>query len=985
MRVSLQRAPALLLIAVLAIPASAPAQNPASVGGPAGQSWAAPKQDPRRAKQLLEHGVRAEAAGHSEEALTAYDEAARLDPRNAAALERGALLRSRLVRQRMDEAERLALVGEPARAVEELRDALRLDPGNAPVAERLLQLSAMVRAAPRSSRDADAESAKLPQLEPQGGKHGFDLRGDTRSIYEQVAQAFGLKTIFDPDLPVRNVQLRVGEVDFATAVAVINAETATFIRTVDEHTFLVAADTAAKRKEYQQVVEETIALPDSVSPEEMTELLRVLRDITGMNHVKLDTRGRTFSIRDTPQNVALGRKLIQQIEQARGELMLDIELLEVDRTAAQQLGITPPTSSQVFTLSTQDVRSLQQATSVETLLGILQRILGARGLQGLLTTGGGGLGLPPVVAFGGGVTTFFATMPGAAAQFSEALSLVKTGRRVLLRAQDGKPATLFVGDRFPITLTLLSASLGNSGFTPAISPNFFPRSDFPVGKLPITLVTGDFNGDGRPDLAVVNANDSSISILLNQGNSNFAEATGSPIVPGTNQTAGVAIAAGDLDRNGTVDLLVANQGSNNVTLLLGKGDGTFAPASSSPVTAGSQPSAIVVADFNGDNNLDFAVANFADNNVSVFLSDGNGGFTQAAGSPIALGGGAQGPIAMVVADFNNDGKQDLAVVDRTTNQVSILLGNGDGTFAEAAGSPITVGKTPVALAVGDLNGDARPDLAIVNQADNSLTILLNNGDATFSAAIGSPLATGGTPSAVAIASFRANNVNDIVVTDNADNTISFFLGLGAGLFAPRLALPTLGGPSAVTAADFNGDGFTDVAVTEETANKVSIIFNPVAIVGGAAGPLQQPFPASEYVDLGFKVKATPVLHAHGEVTLQLEFEIRSLSGQSINGIPILSNRTISQTIRVREDETTLISGMLDTEETRTLSGLPGFANVPGLGYLASSRNRQPSETQLLILVTPRRLRLANRVSRSIYTGREGLSPTVAQPTVPSQP
>src|SRR5262249_18065626 len=158
-----------------------------------------------------------------------------------------------------------------------------------------------------------------------------------------------------------------------------------------------------------------------------------------------------------------------------------------------------------------------QATSVQALLGILQRILGARGLQGLLGTSGGGITFPPVVAFGGGITTFFATVPGAAVQFSEAFSLVKAGRRVLLRAQDGKPASLFVGDRFPISLTQLSASLGTSGFTPVISPNLLPRSDFPVGKFPIALAAADFNGDGRPDLAVVNENDSSISILLNQG------------------------------------------------------------------------------------------------------------------------------------------------------------------------------------------------------------------------------------------------------------------------------------------------------------------------------------------------------------------------------------------------------------------------------------------------------------------------------------
>jgi type II secretory pathway component GspD/PulD (secretin) len=980
MRFSLQRAAVLLLFPALAIPCAAPAQAPATGGEQASPSQPGPlQQDAHRARRSLEAGKRAEAAGHFEEALAAYDEASRLDRGNAAALERGALLRSRLVHQRAEDAERLALAGDPAQAVAELRAALRLDPGNTSVAERLGQVSAMIRPPPQARSETATESAKLPRLQPRAGKHSFDLRDDVRAIYEQVGQAFGLKVIFDPDLPPRSVRLRVGEVDFATTMAVLTAETATFLRAVDADTFLVAADTPAKRTQYQLVVEETIALPDAVGPEEMTEMLRILREITDSRHVQMDTRSHTISMRDTPGNVALARELIHQVEQARGELMLDIELLEVNRTAAENLGIVPPTSVQALTLSTQDVRSLQQATDLQTLIGILQRILGARGLSGLSTVGAGAAVLPPVVAIGGGKTTVFSPLPGAAAQFSEVLSLVKSGRRVLLRAQNGKPASLFVGDRFPITLSLLSASLGTINFTPTVSPSLLPRSDFPTGKAPVAVAVADFTGDGLRDIAVANTNDSSISILLNQGNGNFIPAPGSPIVPGSDQTAPISIATGDLNRDGIVDLLVANQSSNNVTLLLGKGDGTFTAAPASPVATGKSPSGIVAADFNGDNNLDFAVTNFDDNTVSIFLSDGSGGFTQAPGSPLLLGGGAQGPVAIALADFNNDGKQDLAVVNRTTNNVSILLGNGDGTFTEATGSPIPVGNTPVALAAGDLNGDARPDLAVVNQAGNSMTILLNNGDATFSAATNSPLSTGSTPSGVAIADFNNDNHNDIVVTNQGEATISIYLGLGAGAFLPRFSLPTAQGPSAVVAADLNGDGLPDAAIAEETANEVSIIFNPVNFSGNGGGALQQPYPASEYVDLGFKIKATPAMHPNGEVTLQLEFEIRALSGQSVNGIPVLSNRTISQTIRVREGETTLIGGMLDTEETRSLSGLPGFANLPGAGYLAGARNKQASETQLLILVTPRQLRLMRRISRPIYAGREK---TGVQPGAP---
>src|SRR5207245_8917636 len=107
------------------------------------------------------------------------------------------------------------------------------------------------------------------------------------------------------------------------------------------------------------------------------------------------------------------------------------------------------------------------------------------------------------------------------------------------------------------------------------------------------------------------------------------------------------------------------------------------------------------------------------------------------------------------------------------------------------------------------------------------------------------------------------------------------------------------------------------------------------------------YPASEYIDLGVKVKATPAMHPNHEVTLQLEFEIRALSGANVNGIPIISNRTLTQTVRVKEDEPTLIGGLTDTEETRTITGLPGFAEIPGAQYPFRAKNNTFQDTELL--------------------------------------
>ncbi|MBZ5528591.1 MAG: FG-GAP-like repeat-containing protein [Acidobacteriia bacterium] len=856
-----------------------------------------------------------------------------------------------------------------------------------------LLLAALAGSARTPAQTPPSSEARLaegsPQLRPQAGKHGFELRGTTTAAYEQVAAAYGLKARFDPELTERRVKLHIPEVDFPTAARLLAMQTGTFLRAVSADTFFVASDTPAKRKEYELTIEQTFLLPAAVAPEEMTEIQRIVREMTGATRVLLDSRNRTVTIRDTPGVVGMAGDLIRQIEQPRGELLLEIELLEVDAAEARKLGVTPPTTAQLIALSPSDLSALQKATDLETLIGLLQKIFGAQGALGgsagqiasLLSSGqiGAGALLPPLIAFGGGRSTILGTMPGAAAEFSEALTLVNSGRRILLRAQDGKPASFFVGERYPVTLLQYSASTGTGSGTPVIGSGLLPRSDFPVGQAPVALVAADFNHDGQRDLAVVNSGDNSISILLNQGNGNFTAPTGSPIALGAGQSGPAAIAAADVNGDGLLDLLVANQTSGNVTILLGKGDGTFSAAPSSPLAAGGGPAGIVTGDFNGDGKIDFAVSNSADNTISIFLGDGAGGFTAAPESPIALGTGQQTPGALVAADFNGDGKLDLAVVNRATNNVTVLNGNGDGTFTTAPGSPLSVGAGPAALAAGDLNGDGRADLAVVNQTDNTVSVLLNKGDGTFAAALGSPLAASTTPSGVAVADVNMDGIADLVLTNQGADSISIYLGLGSGLFAPRFGLPTAAGPVALVAADFNGDGRPDAAIVERTANAVSLEFDPVSFGGNAAGAglSPQPYPGSEFVDLGLKLKATPVMHPRGEVTLQLELEIRALSGQSVNGIPILSNRTLSQTARLKENETTLIGGLLDREEMRALSGLPGFPGAATVG----SHAKQTSETQMLILVTPRRLRLPEKGARPIYAGRGGAEKVPAGPPV----
>jgi hypothetical protein len=543
---------------------------------------------------------------------------------------------------------------------------------------------------------------------------------------------------------------------------------------------------------------------------------------------------------------------------------------------------------------------------------------------------------------------------------------------------------------------LLSTSLGGTTVGGAVTSTTFARTDFAVGQNPVAVVAQDFNNDAKPDLAVVNKADSSISILLNNDNGNFTAAPGSPIKLATNETLPSAIASAIFRATDAThlaqpaDLVTANSGSNTVSVLLGSQnfDGTFTETVGSPFTVGTSPSAVVIADFNGDGNLDFAVANQGDNTISVFQGDSLGGFTPFPKSPFVLPTNEKGPIAMLSAQFDNSGKPEIAVLNSATQTIGIFQASFDntfdGTFTELSGSPVTTGPDPVAFAAGDLNGDSFADFAVVNQSQNEVTVLLNDGTSVFTAATGSPLATASTPAGVAIADFTNDGLGDIAVTNNGSGTLGVNASLGSGQFSQRIELSVPPGPLAVTTATLTASGLPDAILTASSGsnNFVTVLLDPQSFATGA-GSLQTPYPGSEYLDLGVKVKATPSLHQNNEVTLQLEFEIRALSGSSVNGIPIITNRTVAQTVRLKENEPSMIAGLLDREETKSLSGIPGFARLPGVGYAFGQRTTSMTETELLIVVTPRRMSDHIRESRARYAGRGGVTTTGAPP--PSAP
>ncbi|WP_167376145.1 FG-GAP repeat domain-containing protein, partial [Methylobacterium tarhaniae] len=370
--------------------------------------------------------------------------------------------------------------------------------------------------------------------------------------------------------------------------------------------------------------------------------------------------------------------------------------------------------------------------------------------------------------------------------------------------------TVQVGDD---TADLKASSLALAGaIVEHATPDGYQASFYDGTDLSYSVEAADIDGDGKLDLMTTGYIGGTVSVRLGNGDGTFGAETKHTVGDGP-----VAVAAADLNGDGKLDLLVANATGESVSVLLGNGDGTFQTKVDLPV--GDNPSAVTAIDVTGDGKRDLLVVNQDGDTVSVLLGNGNGTFK--ANNDFRTGAY---PTTLAAADLNGDGKVDLVTTntdDGDGTTVSVLLGNGDGTFQTRV--DFAVGAAPRSVTAMDVNGDGTRDLVVANRRDDSVSVLLGNGDGTFQAK--ADFAVGKRPGAVVAVDIDQDGKLDLVTANRSSNDISVLLGNGDGTFQAAASYMAGQTPYALTVLDLNADGRPDLLASNTGDSGVTVLLS----------------------------------------------------------------------------------------------------------------------------------------------------------------
>ena len=353
---------------------------------------------------------------------------------------------------------------------------------------------------------------------------------------------------------------------------------------------------------------------------------------------------------------------------------------------------------------------------------------------------------------------------------------------------------------------------------------FVSRIHYPTGygSSPRSLVAVDLNGDSTLDIIVANHGTDNVAVLLNMGgNLIFTSQT----IYSTGFNSGPqSVLIADVNNDNKWDIIVANEGSNSVGVFLNIGNGSFTRQTTYSTAYGSHSCSVATADVNSDNKPDIIVANPGTNNVGVLLNIGNGIFSRQ--TTYSTGPNSQ-PFYVVTVDVDGDNKLDIVVANSNGNNIGVLLNMGNGTLASQTIYSTGDGSGSRSLTTADMNSDNKPDIIVGNSGTDNVCVLLNLGDGTFAIQTMYSTGYGSSPQSVATADVDGDGKRDIIVANYDTNNIDVLVNLGYGMFASPIIYSTDGNssPQSVETVDLNGDNKLDIVVANYGASTVGVFLN----------------------------------------------------------------------------------------------------------------------------------------------------------------
>ena len=856
---------------------------------------------------------------------------------------------------------------------------------------------------------ADRAEAARPQppseLSAENVVRDFDLREDSQKLYQDVAHTFGLDCVFDADYqPMPTLRFELQGVNYRDALHALELATGTFLVPISNKVFLVVKDTPQKRAEQAPVAAIAIPVPPSINPQDFNALVTSVQQVLGIQKAAFDTRTNTVVLRDSLAKILPAKALIEDLSKPHPQVMIETRFLQISRNDALTYGIDFPTLFSLQPLTTWMNNQVRLPTSVSGLLtfgagksligiGIMNASLVAqlsqstsnlllgidlRGLDNQPETLHIGERYPVLTAGYYGNTGAVGTT-GIPSTGTTTIPTTSTGTAtgILTLSQTSVTWNYSSGGDLPqaasISVTSTSGTIGFTATVVSSSPWLTVNSQATAsGTLPATLtIAPGANLSGLEigsylGIVQVSGSDGSIAyvtvnLAVNNGAQNL---TLSPSAITLETTAGglevQQVVAVTSTSGGVLAASVTGTGLSIVAA-----DATAAAGTPASVTVLANPAALSAQTYLGV--LSVMVGEVTAEEQVSFTVQSSGSLQLSQNSvPWTYSSGGSLPQAVNVTVTSTNGATSFTATAGSVN--SWLLVNGQTSVSGSVPATLTLSPSSglTQLGTGTYKGTVQLTAGDGSVAYLDVNLTVNGGTATGLEVSPNPVLLNASPNGSTVQ-------QTITVTSVTAGTLTATV-TGSGL---SVSLPTTtvaantpvtftlsANPAGLTSQTYVGQ--LSIGVADVTQN-LEVTFSVGAINSGTNGTsIYTPIPSFTFEDLGLTLKVTPSVHNLEEMTLDIDAEFKVLTGQSLDGIPVISNRLFKSKARLRGGEWAVVGGLLDTQEARNIAGLAGAARLPGLGPLFSTHQRNTSQDEVLILMRPHLLNAPDQSAPHAY-------------------